>query len=213
MADEEKEKTATKETKKKVTKKKTAKKAARKKVTRKKTAVKKKVAAKKKVVKKTPAKVEPVKAGIEPVETEKPEPAADASASAGKPGVAPVQKSPAPETVRASSARIAGSDDSAGWWLNLALALVLAAIAALMYVMMQFGELKGMDMDRIWSYFSPSSSSAPVVQQAAPAQVPVAEVIVVEEEIIIEKPATAEPAPLPEEQVELLWDALLLPSE
>ncbi|WP_456372432.1 hypothetical protein [Thiolapillus sp.] len=209
MADEEKKKTAAKETKKKVAKKKAAKKPAKKKVAKKKAAVKKKVA-QKKVVKKESAPVEATasaKLQSEPSQNKSPQPATDAFGAASKPDVMPAQKQSDP---RAASAA-ANSDESATWWLNLVLALVLAAIAALMYVMMQFGELKGMDMERIWSYFSPSSS--PVEVQTAPDQTPVAEVIVREEEVVVEKPVPAELLPLPDDQVKQLWDALLLPSE
>ncbi len=208
MADEDKDKTAPKESKKKVAKKK---KAAAKKVTKKKVAKKKvagkKTAVKKKTVKKASAgtvvnqdRAEPAETVVEAaaVSPEKPQALDDRSVSATQPP-ADSRSSRTPE------------NESATWWLNLVLALVLAAIAALLYVMMQFGELRGMDMDRIWSYFSPSSTPAPVVeQQAVPEAAPAAEVIVVEEEVIVTTAPGADLQPLPEDQVKLLWEALMV---
>ncbi len=212
MADEDKDKTAAKEARKKVAKKKTA--AAKKKVARKKAAAKKvakkkvatkKSAVKKKVVKKTSARTASGKGEAGPTETA----AEPASLSAGKAQASSDQAVPATQPPVDSRPSRAPEGESATWWLNLVLALVLAAIAALMYVMMQFGELKGMDMERIWSYFSPSST--PVVeQQAVPEATPVAEVIVVEEEVIVTGAPAADLQPLPEDQVKLLWEALMV---
>ena len=208
MADEDKDKTASKETKKKVAKKKTAtaKKVTKKKVAKKK-AVAKKAAVKKKVAKKTAARTESDQGKTEPAEAVV-EPAA---VSPEKGQVSNDQAVPASQPMKDSRPSQASEGESATWWLNLALALVLAAIAALMYVMMQFGELKGMDIERIWSYFSPSSTPAPVVeQQAVPEAAPVAEVIVVEEEVIVTATPGVDLQPLPEDQVKLLWEALMV---
>ncbi|WP_457673942.1 hypothetical protein [Thiolapillus sp.] len=201
MADEDKDKTPARETKKKVAKKKTAKKkTARKKVASKKAAVKKKVA------KKTASR--PAAAKVEGKKPEEPAKTVENRVETGK-----VTENEFPKAAAAPMS--ADNEGGATWWLNLALALVLAAIATLMYVMMQFGELKGMDMERIWSYFSPSS--APVVHQqvdsgqASPA--PVAEVVVVEEEVVITAAPDAELQPLPDDQVQLLWEALMVSPE
>ncbi|BAO44736.1 hypothetical protein [Thiolapillus brandeum] len=222
MADEEKEKTATKETKKKVAKKKTAKKSVKKKAAKKKAAVKKTAVAKKKVARKPSAKAgqpktDPAKSVTAKTDKSKDGPATQAKdepVRETRPGESQVQASPAPDRKEFTPQHSkTDSDTSATWWLNLALALVLAAIAALMYVMMQFGELKGMDMDRIWSYFSPSSATPVAEQPAAPAEAPAGKVVVIEEEIIVTSPSAAQPQPLPEEQVRQLWDALLLAPE
>lgn len=208
MADEDKDKTASKETKKKVAKKKTAtaKKVTKKKVAKKK-ATTKKAAVKKKVAKKTASGPVSDQGKTEQAETAV-KPAAMSSENAQ---VSADEAMPATQPMTDSRPSQASEDESATWWLNLALALVLAAIAALMYVMMQFGELKGMDMERIWSYFSPSSTPAPVVeQQAVPEAAPAAEVIVVEEEVIVTTGPGVDLQPLPEDQVKLLWEALMV---
>ncbi|WP_419613238.1 hypothetical protein [Thiolapillus sp.] len=113
-------------------------------------------------------------------------------------------------------------DESSAWWLNVALVIVIAAIAVLLYFMTQFGDLKGMNIDRMWSYFAPSPAqvSAPA---PLPAEAPVTEVVevVIKKEVAVTLPATpvSEPPPsvglqpLPDEQQQLLWDALMLPPE
>lgn len=240
MADKDKEKTVTKVAKKKAAKKKVAKK----KVTKKKN-VKKKVASKKKAVKSTVAKkkgrskgdkknsaanVEKMRGASAKPETTKPV-AVESAASK----VAVVSASSSPTSTRSTSetskpmargeATVSANssashqtttDGSAVWWLNLALMVVIAAIAALLYGMVQYGELKGINMDRMWSPFSTGSAVTKLDPVQAPAAA-VAEVveIVVEKEVILAVPAAplAESAvelrPLPEDQQKLLWEALL----
>ncbi|WP_456407083.1 hypothetical protein [Thiolapillus sp.] len=224
MADEDKEK-AEKKVKKKVAKKKASKKkVAKKKVASKKKAVKK-VAPKKaasSVAKGAKPVVNAEKAGAASADT-KPAPVSTSSTVA--PGSAsttpdPVSERKAPAPSKSTSSAKPATEDSAAWWLNLALVIVIAAIAALLYVMMQFGELKGMNMDQIWSYFSTTPAAA-TSEPAHQAQAPVAEVleVVVEKEVILTMPAPpatepeAELRPLPQDQQELLWEALLAPSQ
>jgi hypothetical protein len=242
MADEDKEKTAGKVAKKKAAKKKVAKK----KAVKKKVASKKK-AAKKNVSKKVASgKVDVQKndAGSQKSDVKATTSAEAKSAVAVKPVVVPAVSSPEsspakPQTAsranpkatatpnagnkttmgkKSPGAQNSPSNESTVWWLNLALALVIAAIAALLYTMMQFGELKGMDMDKIWSYFG--HHDGPVIEQTAqPTAVPAqAEVVVVETEVIEavipvkETGKNTEPVmlrPLPQDQQNLLWEALM----
>ncbi len=221
MADEDKDKTATKKTKKKVAKKKTAaaKKVAKKKVAKKKLTAKK-AAVKKKVTKKTVAGAaldqsktsDQSKTGPAETLTEAaavpPEKVQVSNDQEAVPAARPPTDSPPSQT---------SEGESATWWLNLALVLVLVAIAALTYAMIRFGDFKGVDMGRIWSDFSPSSTPVQVVeQQAAPEATertdaaPAEEVMVVEEEVIVTGAPATELQPLPEDQVKLLWEALMV---
>lgn len=243
MADEDKEKTAGKVAKKKAAKKKTVKKKVVSKKKAAKKTVSKKVASGKADVQKNDAGSQKsgVKAttseGVKSAESVKPvvaKPVAVAtssspSSSSAKPQATASRANPVATAISTAGNKITTgekspgvqndpSNESAVWWLNLALALVIAAIAALLYTMMQFGELKGMDMDKIWSYFG--HHDGPVVEQAAqPTAVPAqAEVVVVETEVIEavipvkETGKNTEPVmlrPLPQDQQNLLWEALM----
>ncbi len=112
-------------------------------------------------------------------------------------------------------------EESAAWWLNVVLLLVILAIAGLLYVLMQQGSLKGMNMDKIWSYFSPPEA---VVVEASVAPATTEPVVVVETEVVevIVEPAVEETEnttpeaglkALPVDQQQLLWEALMLPPD
>ncbi|HID46023.1 MAG TPA: hypothetical protein EYP34_09740 [Chromatiaceae bacterium] len=232
MADEDKDKSTTKVTRKKVVKKKVAKKkVAKKKVAKKKAASKKKVA--KKMVKKAASnQAESKNESANKAADDNSKPVSNAGASGAEKPTASAQASAVRETARpaepkkrAESTNSAATiekkpraDESAAWWLNVALVIVIAAITVLLYFMTQFGDLKEMDIDRIWSYFAPASV-AESTQPPVPAEAPVSEVneLVAEKEVIMpetpapEQEAAATLQPLPEEQQQLLWEALMAP--
>lgn len=185
---------------------------------RKKTAGKK--AAKKKAVKK---KAVPRKKAAKKAVPKKAVSNKSAMKDSPKTGGAAVRKAAAKKASAASARRTDPREtltgDSAMWWLNLVLIMVLVAVSVLLYVLMEQGALKGMDMGKIWS--SLGGSGVPVAEQLilspdAPAE---AGVIVIEATAIdgaagVEDTGknASPPAlqPLPEDQQQLLRETFML---
>ncbi len=187
-------------------KKTTGKKAVKKKVVRKKAAPRKK-AAKKTVPKKAVSN----------------KPAAKGSPKTAGAAVRKTAAKRAPAaSARHTDPRETLAGDSAMWWLNLVLIVVLVAISVLLYVLMEQGALKGMNMDKIWS--SLGGSGIPVAEQLilSPDTPAEADVIVIEA-IAIDGVTGVEdtgkdaksPAlqPLPEDQQQLLREIFMLSPE
>lgn len=222
MADEDKEKTAAKAAKKKTAKKKVAKKKVVKKKTAKKTVANKVAKAKADISSQQSdvrTNTSSVAASASPSPDSSPaKPLATAPRTNTKTTARPTAEKHSTAADRTPGTENSPSSESAVWWLNLALVLVIAAIAALLYIMMQFGELKGMDMAKIWSYFGHPDTTV-AEQTLQPTRVPVeAEAVVVETEVIeavipvkeTEKNAEAVILrPLPQDQQNLLWEALM----